>query len=1526
MKQSGQSLRPDNLQAVLDSANNAGRLGTQQYLTPPELAAALALMLPPKRERLSAVDLTCGNGHLLATTGAGYLYGVDIDPAAVRNRIAGDRNQRWSVHSADITLLYPLLAECQAQFDLFALNPPFSLNWHTERLTALNDSLLDAVRESFPSRPTIDSTLATLLIALDRCTIYGEGYMLCNESTAIRLFGSPASPSSPVMRHVWLWVSLPEGSFPGANFKPCVLYFAADHRGEKPYHHEIQGSDFVSIATSLRSLSLRRSAIRKGLALYNDANRSMNADNRWRLAMGEYRVQHSEKAGHQNYNIWMEGGHIRTHLTPFQAQSTRIPKPDALALHTLNNQSPFALVMQKATRSALQRAVTGTLWRVSPDVLAAMEKAMVSFHQARAPLYPLNAVKRLGWLDEKDTIHCSKDFIWVETIEQKPEPFEHHCETQIRERFSALIDECYCEGVSRTGINLLRHLRQTCLNCNPPLTKQEFDEFVEAYGNLGCLPDHIADAALTICRITCRTAERHIAQLPSTSGGESLCGYDTADYNQAERRYENIRNFNNPDEARAWIFEVRKPEPKTVQHSSFTAGKHYVISTATRAIQRPATRTNAVTGETESVTNHGQELVISITGEDGVHEFGDFTDEEKQKAELARKVKIHSLTALVQHFTIPEVPDVSIVHAEKYQPALAWLDSFAEKFTTPQNPPAKCPQPDAQPATILPSINGSVRYFESSSRLAQQPYPDAPWFCFEDKKQDWSEAKTDLRWTDCEDVGPFTTEDEARTWVHGASPVPPPSSYNSQPETVRSFKFRGWKHTQREDLARASVFGGCVLGWEPGLGKTVALLVFGLLNGAKRHLLVAPEGLHDQIIADAMDLFGISVSRLSSQAAFLADPSLQQWQRDHLAGRDSSISGFWITSYTQLGYNGGDEWEPKEDATGEIVVSKKILKERHGIPGWNPKLHDEAIGEEKNGIRCICRPSLATLAMHCFDYVGCDEAVRLKSDESYISLGVRRLKPAKARLVLTGTPIKNHLDDFFWLAQWAAGGCAEATARFPYAGTNADKEKFAKEFMIIQENHSQTAKKGRTIKKRIPELCNIHRLWKFTGPLVIRRRKRDAGDIVPKTIVPLVIRPGKAQLAVYQFHLANPPQWSKDGAPLNPVAQIGAQLTNLRLAALCPNSPLLSNRATCTLPNTQPDPKNTARSWTDWTPKIAAVLAKIAELIAIGEQVVVMAPFQDFGRTLQKRLIEAGVSSILLDGDTAASKRGIHAAEFKRGKYSVLIGGQKSMGEGYSFECASNLILPSIDWALDINLQSEDRVHRCNSPKPVTIFCMVTENTIDVRLEHLYREKGDAAALALDGEISEITVSQISIADLLREAISNFDPTAPCTDEQQIEDEWNQSLKKRLSIAQAGFNQWHPPIATSADGTRTTRREIQRSFASLDLPSRDEPQPPQPAAPLPPPPLPEHPLKGVPDSTLVLLTSMPEGTDFNPLREAFQRYATNYPGTRWNKLWSGFYSQWSQPTPTPAPTPKPAKKPGDKIFDLLAELRNYKGE
>lgn len=1348
-KPQGQQLDGLNLQEVLDSGKNAVDVGRQQFFTPPALAKALMLPLPAYRKVF--VDLEMGSGALLTASGAEQLMGCDIDPRCARkpDNAPGD----WHCASADLTKLFPLLREVDWQFDLGGFNPPFSIQWYNDRLASLAQSECRAVRDCYRQRDeTIDSTLATALMAMDRLTQRGEFFLICNQSTAVRLFGEPdycrpASkrgfcepvladhhepmlakvPGGPLRSHLWLWVTLPAGVFENVHhdFETAVLYFARDHYaldGNPPLHLRATSPDATTVHNLLYSWRTQRNLIRRGQYVYDHNQFNPASLNNFDAAKAEYHSQHRSQRPRE-FNLWLHKGRIRRYLTPFQTFSKRIPKDLIAALHSLEERTPMELVVQAETRQALQRAVRSDFWIVQPELVEAVDAAVASYSANRAPFYPLSDVQRLGFLDETDKIQCRK-----------------------------------------TGL------------------------------------------------------------------------------------------------------------------AGFTAGEFYPLTCTTCPTERAGTRIN-IFGDTEDVTYHGQDLVVKIRSDKTEYAF---TTEPKVTSGLDG-LKAHDMQALVTHFVIPTVPDVAITQNEAYQENLRRIDviAAAAREGRPETPRIR-----ATPAISLPANQGRAL---------------------------------------------VTT---------GRKGIP-------------EFSFRNY---QRDDLARFAIHDGGILGWDPGLGKTLGMGTYPQLKGAKRTLIVAPDSLHQQIIDDLFTLLGIQVHLLRSQEEFYGDPGLQRAALDVTNGRESDVEGWWITSYTALGMNGGDEWEDKEEDDGSQVITKKIAGMRQKLERWDPALDSGCGFESKEGVRCLYRPTLATLTRELFDCVQVDEGVRLKGDKSYISTGVRRMRP-KFRAVMTGTPIKNRLDDIFWLCHWAAGGSEDACARWPYPNTIEAKNEFADQHMLIEENHTkeerERARTGQSkrFEKRTAQLTNVHRLWKLLCNVVIRRRKDDIGeDIVPKTVVPITIPPGTSQQAVYAFHVSNPPEFRKDGQEMNAVAAVVTQLQMLRQAALCPDSPNLSAdrislyKLKCALqdetkgrtdakatrrvmsaaaladrPGTPGEAEaalkaiermlegndridiaavieaapslrdtlmpliaaetagkaNSARSWTDHNPKQTAILKLIEELLSKGEQVVIMSPFQHFSETLYKRLLQASVSVCLLDGNTSPSKRGQLSKEFKRFKYAVMIGGIQSMGEGHSWDQCSNLIMPSLEWAFDKNRQAEDRVHRLTSKKPVTIYTMVTTNSIDQRLYSLYMEKSDSSHLALDGKLFADRTEEVSLGQLLSEALESFDAKAETISELTLEKEWEGILKPKLRLACQRFGEWHPPITpNSADAQETTtRRQVRSAVATLGMP---------PMITI---------VKAVPDATFGALIGSRDPLAVGNVKRDFIAFCERGEYSDWRRAWGAFDRQ-----------------------------------
>jgi hypothetical protein len=142
------SINPEILQPMFEAAANAAEKGQSQYFLPLPFGRKLAEALPTHRAAI--VDLNCGAGHLLqaaATEKTLRLLGADIDPC----RGKSVEGATLPVHriTGDISRLFPLLKEVDFTANLFVLNPPWRLFLYRDRLAALAESALPAVRMAF---------------------------------------------------------------------------------------------------------------------------------------------------------------------------------------------------------------------------------------------------------------------------------------------------------------------------------------------------------------------------------------------------------------------------------------------------------------------------------------------------------------------------------------------------------------------------------------------------------------------------------------------------------------------------------------------------------------------------------------------------------------------------------------------------------------------------------------------------------------------------------------------------------------------------------------------------------------------------------------------------------------------------------------------------------------------------------------------------------------------------------------------------------------------------------------------------------------------------------------------------------------------------------------------------------------------------------------------------------------------------------------------------------------------------------
>ena len=178
----------------------------------------------------------------------------------------------------------------------------------------------------------------------------------------------------------------------------------------------------------------------------------------WQIAK-ERVAEETGKAQKLPWNLWLDAeGHIRTALSRFEEKSVKTNKAQAERLFNLTGKMPMELVLQRAERDNLLQVLDHGGWKVHPELRAAVEEAVRQYHAARAPLYPLPDIQRLGYLDEQDAIECKADL----TLFRQTEP--HTIKTQ--DGYHTILDG---EGQEVDGFDNINEARAELKKLNAQL-------------------------------------------------------------------------------------------------------------------------------------------------------------------------------------------------------------------------------------------------------------------------------------------------------------------------------------------------------------------------------------------------------------------------------------------------------------------------------------------------------------------------------------------------------------------------------------------------------------------------------------------------------------------------------------------------------------------------------------------------------------------------------------------------------------------------------------------------------------------------------------------------------------------------------------------------------------------------------------------------------------------------------------------------------------------------------------------------
>lgn len=345
-----------------------------------------------------------------------------------------------------------------------------------------------------------------------------------------------------------------------------------------------------------------------------------------------------------------------------------------------------------------------------------------------------------------------------------------------------------------------------------------------------------------------------------------------------------------------------------------------------------------------------------------------------------------------------------------------------------------------------------------------------------------------------------------------------------------------------------------------------------------------------------------------------------------------------------------------------------------------------------------------------------DEAQAIKNARTRRSRSVMALD-GEFRVVLTGTPLENHLGELWNLF------------RFINPGLLGSEDSFTRRFANpIERNRSRDARL---------------RLKHLIQPFILRRTKTEVLRELPeRTEIELKVILSPKEAAYYE---ALRKRLLDDlSAPAVGIAdqrfRVLAAITKLRRA--CCNPSLVSPELD--LPSS----------------KLELLLGLLDELIDNRHKSLVFSQFTDHLELVQKVLDERGIAYQYLDGQTSQPERKRRVEAFQSGEGDVFLISLKAGGFGLNLTAADYVIHLDPWWNPAVEDQASSRAHRMGQERPVTVYRLITEGTIEEQIVALHKTKKELADSLLEGGELSGRMDAEDLLNLMREGLSSHEREA----------------------------------------------------------------------------------------------------------------------------------------------------------------------
>jgi SNF2 family DNA or RNA helicase len=336
-----------------------------------------------------------------------------------------------------------------------------------------------------------------------------------------------------------------------------------------------------------------------------------------------------------------------------------------------------------------------------------------------------------------------------------------------------------------------------------------------------------------------------------------------------------------------------------------------------------------------------------------------------------------------------------------------------------------------------------------------------------------------------------------------------------------------------------------------------------------------------------------------------------------------------------------------------------------------------------------------------------DEAQFIKNPTSRRALAAYKLK-AQYRIAATGTPVENHLGDL-----WSIFHFLNPELFGTWRG-------FDRAFVKPIERDADAEKQAL--------------LRKHVQPYILRRLKSQVlPDLPPITTIRHEVRLSESEALRYallrrQIHEKLSTTYGRRQHKLEILAEI------MRLRRFCCHPKLVF-----------PDADYDAS-------KVETFLQLVEELRQSDHRALVFSQFVDFLGLVRDRLDEQGIPYTYLDGSTPKRDRQARVEAFQAGETPLFLISLKAGGFGLNLTAADYVIHLDPWWNPAVEAQATDRAHRIGQDRPVTVYRLITKNTIEERIVQLHEEKRRLADALLEGGDKAGAVDTEDLLALLNQA------------------------------------------------------------------------------------------------------------------------------------------------------------------------------